>query len=501
MEQYFSDDGEELFHTDHSNLYELHKKERKENWQETALNSFSHGKLILLFKKFIDNFCFLFVDTSDTELDEWENQQIRKGVTGSQLQGGQTDTSITIQNHFDTYSTNDLLKISYTKNSDFNLLRNIEKSNTNSLSTAPRTSSEIYTQVIQKLNKTKSLTKDHLQKIENMLQQIEYAKQDFENCVNLAPLHATKYKFYQEMRCYVSDLVECLDEKLPRIVALETAYISILSKYSRLLIDRRRQDIRDQAKELTEVKTSGIRNNKNELEDQSRIRRAAEREGRRTRRRQDREKNNTDKTHLDGMSSDDETQDKDKMEAYLNEIRNESSTLFDDTADEFYKINIILQKILEWKMCHFDTYNEAFVQLCLPKILSPIIRFHLLDWNPLNHDCVDIESMKWYGDCIKYSIQQCMHEIDMEKDPDIRLVPAIIEKIVLTKLTELVDNVWDPLSTTQTLKLVQLICRLSQNYPSLSLNSKHVRAFFNAVQDKIKVAIDNDIFMPIFPKQ
>jgi GC-rich sequence DNA-binding factor len=44
-------------------------------------------------------------------------------------------------------------------------------------------------------------------------------------------------------------------------------------------------------------------------EDEERVRRAAEREGRRTRRRRDREKLNQAEKHNDGMSSDDEVPD------------------------------------------------------------------------------------------------------------------------------------------------------------------------------------------------
>lgn len=48
---------------------------------------------------------------------------------------------------------------------------------------------------------------------------------------------------------------------------------------------------------------------KKTIEDEERIRRAAEREGRRTRRRRDREKLNKSENHNDGMSSDDEVPD------------------------------------------------------------------------------------------------------------------------------------------------------------------------------------------------
>lgn len=54
-------------------------------------------------------------------------------------------------------------------------------------------------------------------------------------------------------------------------------------------------------------------------DEEERIRRAAEREGRRTRRRRDREKIDIKNTHMDGMSSDDEIADHDAT-SYKNQM-------------------------------------------------------------------------------------------------------------------------------------------------------------------------------------
>lgn len=99
-----------------------------------------------------------------------------------------------------------------------------------------------------------------------------------------APLAAEKFKFYQELRGYVTDLVECLDEKLQNITDIEQRALDQLSKRSTWLVERRRQDVRDQAEEATKANTA-----KKLPEDEDKIRRAAEREGRRTRRRRARE--------------------------------------------------------------------------------------------------------------------------------------------------------------------------------------------------------------------
>jgi GC-rich sequence DNA-binding factor len=105
-------------------------------------------------------------------------------------------------------------------------------------------------------------------------------------------------------------------------------------------------------------------------EDHERVRRAAEREGRRTRRRRDREKNEISKSHLDGMSSDDEIFDHDQkqFELTLAQINTESEQMFEDASEEFSQIPDILSKFENWKQMEFETYKDAYVSLCLPKV-------------------------------------------------------------------------------------------------------------------------------------
>lgn len=68
-------------------------------------------------------------------------------------------------------------------------------------------------------------------------------------------------------------------------------------------------------------------------------------------------------------------------------------------------------------------------------------------------------------------------------------------------LVELIDECWDPQSTTQTLKLVKLMNELSNDYPSLRVTSKNLQGMFTIITDKMKTALDNDVFIPIFQKQ
>lgn len=65
----------------------------------------------------------------------------------------------------------------------------------------------------------------------------------------------------------------------------------------------------------------------------------------------------------------------------------------------------------------------------------------------------------------------------------------------------IVEKVWDPMSTSQTLKLVGTVNRFIDEYPNLNDKSKPLEILFNAIFEKSKAAVENDVFIPIFPKQ
>lgn len=141
-------------------------------------------------------------------------------------------------------------------------------------------------------------------------------------------------------------------------------------------------------------------------------RRAAEREGRRIRRMRTREIKAISK-HADGMSSDEEVPETDatafraqigiKMNLLKNInfqmitlpnliefnillleiIKSDSNLLMDDVLEEFATIDLVLKHMFEWKNKYQESYVEAYVNVCLPKLLGPFVRLEILTWNPL----------------------------------------------------------------------------------------------------------------------
>ncbi|KAI9580721.1 hypothetical protein GQX74_013222 [Glossina fuscipes] len=430
-------------------------------------------------------------EDSDCETHEWENQQIRKGVTGAQLVNAQHESvlsrfmikssaslSNTLENEPTSKSTSSLLEQAYAKctlEKPQQLLSSSKVKKDKTKSSSLRTPQEIREALEIRLSKLKELNRAHQDDIEHIAKEMKSLKLEEMDCKQKAPTAAAKYRFYQEIKCYVSDLIDCLNEKVPLINDLEKRMLQFFAKHHNFLIERRRQDVRDQAKEMAEAaKPSSSRRG---AESEEQMRRATEREGRRTRRRCERERNDLLSSHLDGMSSDEETSDRyqEQFQNNLEMLDKEALDLLEDVNDEFCKVEIILKKFYAWRKTDYDSYKDAFVSLCLPKL-------------------------NWYPACMLYAWNEEETEATLKQDSDNNLVPTIIEKIILPKITEIVNQCWDPLSTTKTLRLIGFINRLGRDYP-LKESSKQLQQLFNAILEKMKLALENDVFIPIFPKQ
>jgi GC-rich sequence DNA-binding factor len=99
--------------------------------------------------------------------------------------------------------------------------------------------------------------------------------------------------------------------------------------------------------------------------------------------------------------------------------------------------------------------------------------------------------MGWYANVALYSHNQ------YENDRDEKLLSLVMEKVVLVKINGIVRAAYDPMSTSQTLKLTQLLGRLKGTYPTLTGASKQVRELLKAVMDKLKACVDHDVYIPL----
>lgn len=64
-----------------------------------------------------------------------------------------------------------------------------------------------------------------------------------------------------------------------------------------------------------------------------------------------------------------------------------------------------------------------------------MIRLKLVLWNPLDENCLELDRMDWYAMTMKYGWSSDETEESLASDPDVRLIPVLIEKIILPKIT------------------------------------------------------------------
>ncbi|NXP13612.1 GCFC2 factor, partial [Thinocorus orbignyianus] len=109
--------------------------------------------------------------------------------------------------------------------------------------------------------------------------------------------------------------------------------------------------------------------------------------------------------------------------------------------------------------------------------------------------------MPWFRALEEFSDAKTTSESKSDVDPDREVLPKVIEKTILPKITGFVKNVWDPLSTSQTKNLVQL-CKKVFEKQILPKNecSRAKEDLINTVVLRMKKSVEEDVFIPLYPK-
>uniref|UniRef100_A0A8C4H3Q5 PAX3 and PAX7 binding protein 1 n=1 Tax=Dicentrarchus labrax TaxID=13489 RepID=A0A8C4H3Q5_DICLA len=455
----------------------------------------------------------------DEEVSRWEQEQIRKGISIPQVQSNQPeDNTVYYQNSYEsqpygasysmpfTYSTvapqtgkpagradngsvhygvpiSDLTPVS------IDLVKKRLRDRLSQMHAGNNANIKRYKQI-----------EEDLAASESTIQQLEGSSND----------NADQYKFLQEMRGYVGDLLECFSEKVPAVLELEAAMHQLLRQRASRLVQRRQDDIKDESSEFASLSNKAVMapnldsfgRDRAAYQENSRQRRIAEREARRTRRRQAREQNGKRAEHKEGLSSDDEETSTDVTSFNMerDRITRECKKIFEDVVEDFHSLDCIKSHFEVWRRDYADCYRDAYIGLCLPKLFNPLVRLQLITWNPLEvRRCANFEYMLWFESLLFYGFEE--HSTLQRGDGDISLLPAIVEKVILSKLTVLAEQVWDPLSSSQTANLVGFIHRLMKGYPTvLHGDNRYTQELLKTIVFRTRRTLDEDVFLPLYPK-
>ncbi|XP_057705742.1 GC-rich sequence DNA-binding factor 2 [Corythoichthys intestinalis] len=288
-------------------------------------------------------------------------------------------------------------------------------------------------------------------------------------------------KFYRDMTLFAHNLVECLREKIVEINSLEVELHTLFSSHMEVLCAQRRKKIQEHAQHLQQL--NSIDNSTNGADSQSVA-------------------GNIDKATAECDIPEDTTHSSEDEEHLKNEtaaILLKSKEVFSDVHDDFHDVKKILSHFEEWRSFYTDSYHTAYISLCLPKLLSPIIRHQLLAWNPLKDASTDFEKLPWFPAvetfCHGHGHEELEH-LDRE------MLSNVIERTVVPKTTAFVELVWDPMSLRQSACLTELCQRLREDYSIFEREqSKPVMALIKAVIDRLRSCVDEDVFIPLYPKK
>uniref|UniRef100_A0A2A4J9J8 GCF C-terminal domain-containing protein n=1 Tax=Heliothis virescens TaxID=7102 RepID=A0A2A4J9J8_HELVI len=223
--------------------------------------------------------------------------------------------------------------------------------------------------------------------------------------------------------------------------------------------------------------------------------------------------------HRDGDSSDDDLPPQ-EMHHYTTErdsIRAACAGVFSDALPAWRSVWGVCGRLARWRARAPELYSDAYVAACLPRLLAPYVRHELILWNPLaDEDNEDYEKMDWYKCLMMYGVRSeraaddsdesasdteveplPVTETTVRDDPDLMLVPAIVSRVVLPKLTELVTYAWDPLVVRACVRLRGVLLRAAATPQCRA----PLRRLSSAIRARLSATLGADVFLPALPPQ
>ncbi|GCB72198.1 hypothetical protein scyTo_0001865 [Scyliorhinus torazame] len=357
-------------------------------------------------------------------------------------------------------------------------------------------------QLTIKLESLQDVYRSHLREHEKIQVLAESSQCTIEHLED-TPDPGHRYKFYQEMRTYVKNLTNCFNEKIRIINELESKMHLLLVEQARNLFQRRQDDVQDESTDVWQLSSKAGPSIGNDIDCvKAKQQRIEKREARRAHREHLRKASGKEADHHKGLSSDDEVAPTDLSDFHEKEdrIMKEAKKIFEDVHEDFYSVDRILAKFRLWRQTFPDSYYDAYIGLCLQKILNPLIRVQLISWNPLKHECLELAEMPWILALEEFCLMED-EKFEKQENSDRLLLPTVIEKTIIPKIEGLVINVWDPLSSSQTASLVQVCRKLKEEYGIFkNEQNKATQILRRTIIMRITMSVEEEAFIPLYPK-
>eukprot|EP00054_Salpingoeca_dolichothecata_P011416 m.63395 g.63395 ORF g.63395 m.63395 type:complete len:837 (-) comp19456_c0_seq2:102-2612(-) len=327
---------------------------------------------------------------------------------------------------------------------------------------------EIEHKLMEAMSSLNEVHRSHVQNLQRLEEDLTEATDNIPKLEDAITDASARYRFYQETRGYIRDLLGCLDAKVP--------LIDDTVNRSHLRLKRRADYVFSRREELLEARIEMGSGAGRALDSAS----SGIVQAWKARRRRRHDINN----ETEGFSTDDEIDDGELSddEQLKDQVELEKGKIFEDVLAEFSELPLILAKFKKWKQEFPREYRDAYVSQSLEKVLLPLVKFALLDWNPLSPESSHFESLPFFTHLLEFC--------DDADDPDADMIPNILELVLVKKLTGLGTFVWDPLSTAQTERLRDLLECLMKDYPTVSKERELTKDMLNGLTVRIKQTVE-----------
>ncbi|XP_077096037.1 intron Large complex component GCFC2 isoform X2 [Siphateles boraxobius] len=333
-----------------------------------------------------------------------------------------------------------------------------------------------------KLDSLKEVHRAREAELRRMQLDVEMAKSSLESLEN----HPAdeQLRFYRTMNAFSQNLLECLSEKMALINSVELDMHSLYIDQAEALLSQRREALLEESSQIQKLTyNTDSHSNGDATGGSSPTQQSLSYED------------------IGCIPCDWEptVEQKAELQSKRDALLKKAQEVFADVQAEFWDVKKILSRFNEWRVSFQESYSNAYIGLCLPKLLAPLIRHQLIGWNPFQAEGDDFEALPWYS-----AVENFCHGLGFEESEnmDKTTLPTIIEKTILSKVQGFVELVWDPLSTQQSQTLTTLCKRIQDDYSVFNgEQSKPVKAFVEAVIQRLRSSVDNDVFVPLYPKK
>ncbi|WAR08714.1 PAXB1-like protein [Mya arenaria] len=152
-----------------------------------------------------------------------------------------------------------------------------------------------------------------------------------------------------------------------------------------------------------------------------------------------------------------------------NDILERAEQVFEDVVNDFSDTDCVRERFSAWRNQYGESYTEAYISLCLPKLVNPFVRLRLVSWNPFQEQCKDIEEMRWFDSLLFFGFEE--GETADKDNEDIKILPAIVSTFPKPWFEELQEEKTIP----QLENLCRFLCFASQLLDKASLTSSDMQ--------------------------